>query len=230
MIKVVGHRGAAAYSIENTISSFKKAIALGANEIEFDVQLTKDSVPIIFHDEYLNRLTNKRGFLGDKTWEKIQKLKLEKNEHIPSLEEGLTFFKNKKVGLQIELKGKDVWEKTLAQVKKFGLMKRTTFSSFYYDQIKKLKKAAPTARCGLILSDRPIGPIKMLKEYHADNLHIRKSYVTKNLVTTLHKHKKKIFAWNADKEKDITRLIDLKVDYIGSNKPDEVIKLLKSYK
>ena len=227
MIKVVGHRGAAAYSIENTISSFKKAIELGADEIEFDVQFTKDRVPIIFHDEFLNRLTNKRGYLGDKTWDKVKKLKLEKNEHIPSLEEGLKFFKNKKVGLQIELKGKDVWRKTLNLVQKFRLMRRTTFSSFYYDEIKKLKKAAPNARCGLILSDRPIGPMKMIKEYNADNLHVRKSYVTKNLVQTLHRNKKKIFAWNADKEKDIKRLIDLKVDYIGSNMPDLVVKMLK---
>lgn len=227
MVKIVGHRGAAAYAPENTITSFAKAIELGADEVEFDVQLTKDGVPVVFHDDSLNRLTNKRGYLADKTWEKLKRVKLEEKERIPSLEEVLKFMKNKKVGLQIELKGEDVWKKTLALVRKIGLVRRTTFSSFHSDQIRKLKKAAPRARAALILSDRPLRPLELVKKYRIDNLHVRKSYVSKKLVELLHENGKKILAWNADKEKDIRRLIDLGVDYIGTNKPDVVAELLK---
>ena len=231
MIKVVGHRGAGAYGVENTISSFQKAIDMGVDDVEFDVQLTKDSIPIIFHDEFVNRLTNSRGYLADKTLKQIRKIKLEKKEHIPTLKEGLEFFKKQKnIGLQLELKSKNVWKKALNLVKKFRLLSRTTFSSFDLEQIKKLKKAEPDAKCGLILSDRPIAPWKFIKKYNANNLHVRKSYITEDLVKLLHKHKKKILAWNADKPKDIERLINLNVDYIGSNKPDLVIEMLKKKK
>ena len=82
MIKVVGHRGAAAYEPENTILSFKKAINIGVDEIEFDVQLTKDKVPIVFHDDFLDRITNKRGCVSDLTLKKIKQAKIGKRGKI----------------------------------------------------------------------------------------------------------------------------------------------------
>ena len=51
MLLKVGHRGARAYEVENTLDSFKKAIELGVNAIEFDVRATKDEKLIVFHDD-----------------------------------------------------------------------------------------------------------------------------------------------------------------------------------
>lgn len=52
----VGHRGARAYEIENTIDSFKRAIELGANAIELDVRMSKDKRLVICHDDNLKRV------------------------------------------------------------------------------------------------------------------------------------------------------------------------------
>ena len=52
---IIGHRGAAAVAPENTLASFRLAIAAGADGVEFDVRLAKDGVPVIIHDETLQR-------------------------------------------------------------------------------------------------------------------------------------------------------------------------------
>ncbi|MBU0671227.1 MAG: glycerophosphodiester phosphodiesterase family protein [Patescibacteria group bacterium] len=230
MIKVVGHRGAAGYATENTLSAFKKAVGLGVDEVEFDVQLSKDKVPIVFHDDFLDRITNSRGFVGDKPWKKLQKVKVIDHERIYKLEEILEFIKDFPQGLQIELKGIGTEKPVLRLVKKHRLLHRTTFSSFWHDRVKKIKELEPKAKTGVIVSDHPVHPLQVVRNARANNLHIRKSYVTKDLVKLMHANNKKIFAWNADTEKDIVPLIKADVDYIGSNRPDVVIKLLKKLK
>lgn len=59
--KVIGHRGACAHAPENTLASFAKAAELGCAMVEFDVRLSADGVPVVFHDDTLDRCTPVRG-------------------------------------------------------------------------------------------------------------------------------------------------------------------------
>lgn len=52
------HRGASNYAPENTMVAFQKAIELGANGIELDLQQTKDGKIVIFHDEKIDNKSN----------------------------------------------------------------------------------------------------------------------------------------------------------------------------
>lgn len=58
---ILGHRGAAAHAPENTLLSFERALALGADAIETDVQITADGIPVLMHDDVLGRVTNATG-------------------------------------------------------------------------------------------------------------------------------------------------------------------------
>lgn len=58
---VIAHRGASGYAPENTLSAFVKAKQLGLNWVEFDVMQDCDGIPVIFHDEVLDRITNGHG-------------------------------------------------------------------------------------------------------------------------------------------------------------------------
>src|SRR3989344_5536570 len=62
-ILVIGHRGASGYVLENSLESFKKAIKMGVDEVEFDIRRTKDGKAIVMHDAKLNRTTNGRGVI-----------------------------------------------------------------------------------------------------------------------------------------------------------------------
>ena len=63
--KVMGHRGAAGLAPENTLSSIRKAAEVGVSWIEFDVKLTADNMPVIFHDDSLNRTAGRDGLMAE---------------------------------------------------------------------------------------------------------------------------------------------------------------------
>ena len=74
---------------ENSLAAFKKAVQLGYG-MEFDVQLSKDDVPVVFHDATLKRMCGIEGNVWDYTVEELQKMKLgQSNETIPTLEQVL---------------------------------------------------------------------------------------------------------------------------------------------
>lgn len=109
--KVIGHRGAASYAPENTLESIHTAADVGAEWIELDVKLTKDMVPIIFHDEDLERTTNGSGLVAETTYEDIQQLEAGSwyadsfsGVKIPTLEEALEEIINRDLGLNLEIK------------------------------------------------------------------------------------------------------------------------------
>lgn len=68
----IAHRGYSGKFDENTMIAFKKAIEYGADGIETDIQLSKDGVPVIIHDETLDRTTNGQGFVKDFTFDELK--------------------------------------------------------------------------------------------------------------------------------------------------------------
>jgi glycerophosphoryl diester phosphodiesterase len=109
--KIIGHRGAKVYAPENTLASFHAAADLGAEWVETDVKLTKDGVPIIFHDEELNRCTNGSGLVAETDFETIRELDAGSwfgesfmGEKIPTLEEALNVIIDRGMGLNLEIK------------------------------------------------------------------------------------------------------------------------------
>jgi glycerophosphoryl diester phosphodiesterase len=112
--KIYAHRGASGwdtkYAPENTMPAFEKAIKMGADGIELDVQLTKDSVIVICHDERIDRTSDGIGWLKDYTLKELREFSFSKTHpeygdiKIPTLREFLEFFTLTGKGLNIELK------------------------------------------------------------------------------------------------------------------------------
>lgn len=72
--RVIAHRGASAYAPENTLAAFRKAVQIGAVEIETDIGFTKDRKLLLFHDRTLDRTTNGTGLPADYTLEELKRL------------------------------------------------------------------------------------------------------------------------------------------------------------
>ena len=109
--KVIGHRGAAAYAPENTIEGIHTAADMGVEWVELDVKLTKDQVPIIFHDEILERTTNGSGLVAETTYEQIKQMEAGSwfgdsfaGIKIPTLEEALDALIERDLGFNLEIK------------------------------------------------------------------------------------------------------------------------------
>lgn len=71
---VIGHRGNRAFAPENTLESFLEAVALGADAIEFDVQVSRDGVPVVMHDATLDRTTDGNGRVAQYSVSELQRL------------------------------------------------------------------------------------------------------------------------------------------------------------
>lgn len=121
--RIIGHRGAAAYAPENTLEGIHTAADMGIEWVELDVKLTKDQVPIIFHDDTLERTTNGSGAVAIATYEEIRQLEAGSwfsdgfsGIKIPTLEEALEVLVDHKMGLNLEIKPCPGREKETAEV------------------------------------------------------------------------------------------------------------------
>lgn len=109
--RLIGHRGAASYAPENTIESIHTAADMGLEWVELDVKLTKDGIPILFHDDNLDRTTNGSGAVAEAELERIIELEAGSwysegfaGAKIPTLEEAIETLVNRNLGLNLEIK------------------------------------------------------------------------------------------------------------------------------
>jgi glycerophosphoryl diester phosphodiesterase len=109
--RVIGHRGACAYAPENTLASIRKAAALGARWVEFDVRLTREGDLVLMHDEDVKRTTNGRGRVLDMSAPELAALDAGAwfggafaGERVPSLAETIALLAELGLGANIEIK------------------------------------------------------------------------------------------------------------------------------
>jgi glycerophosphoryl diester phosphodiesterase len=100
---IIAHRGLPELYPENTLLSIERAIQAGAQAVEFDIQMTMDKVPILFHDTTLGRMTGKTGLVMKKIWSQLQEYRASFPERfaqaydqvtIASLAEAVALFEN----------------------------------------------------------------------------------------------------------------------------------------
>ncbi len=181
-MQIWAHRGARTLAPENTIEAFKKAIELGADGIELDVQMTADGKLVVIHDETLHRVSDGEGFVKDHTLARLKELNFNQtmpeypSQQIPTLREVLQLLKPTNLMLNIELKNGLVCydgmeEKVVALVEYYGMQDRVWYSSFNHASVLKLKHLCPKAKCGLIYTDGLYEPWEYAKRLGIDALH-----------------------------------------------------------
>ena len=147
------HRGASEYCPENTLLSFYTGIFMGANGIETDVQISKDGVPVLFHDDTLDRVTDKKGNLCDYTLEELKSFWVKKNDfrdRIITLEEFFERFKDFDLTFAIELKGDKTAIPTANLIKKYGVQDKVIATSFKYQELLDMHAEIPSLRLGYL--------------------------------------------------------------------------------
>ncbi|MEM3637807.1 MAG: glycerophosphodiester phosphodiesterase family protein [Conexivisphaerales archaeon] len=229
MVSVIGHRGAAGYEPENTFRSFELAIKMGVQYVETDIRVTKDNHLVLIHDRNVSRTTNGFGNVDEMTLEQLKRLDAGKGERIPTLQEALDEFSSL-VGFVLEVKVPG----TENSIAKMVINKRTEAStyivSFYHRSILRIKRNYPKIKCGIIYSCDPINHIALASASMADTLVPNYNYVTKRLVSDVHKTHLEIHTWTVNSEEIAKNLILLGVDGITSDYPDVVINAARHVK
>src|SRR3954453_2835829 len=117
-LRIFGHRGAAGLAFENTLQSIQRGLDEGVDGIEIDVWKTMDDELVVFHDAYLDRLTERSGLIRNLSSSDIRTIKLKNGDSIPALLEVIQLIKKSNAQLLVEVKAEDAFDLTLAMLKK----------------------------------------------------------------------------------------------------------------
>jgi glycerophosphoryl diester phosphodiesterase len=140
---IIAHRGASLEAPENTLAAFQRAMALKADGIELDVQITSDGIAVVFHDDSLRRLTGKAGRLTAKTWAELQTLRvLGSDQGIPRLKDILVQTRGRIV-VQIELKRGVRVAPVLVAIRQARAASWVILASFEADLVREAAELAP---------------------------------------------------------------------------------------
>lgn len=203
----IGHRGAMGYELENTLESINKAIELGVDGIEIDVFKIKSGEIVVFHDEYVDKLTDGSGKIEDYNLKDLKKLKLLNGSRIPLLEDVLDLL-DEKYFLNIELKGLNTAETVECILKD---RKNILISSFNWDELKKTKLDK-----AILIEGNPLLALKVAKEMGAIAINPDYNFLTLEIIDKIHKENLKIYTWVVNDK------IKLNVDGIISDYPDKI--------
>lgn len=243
---VIGHRGASAYYPENTMAGFRAAVDMGAEMIELDILLSKDGIPVVIHDETLDRTTNGEGRVADYTLAELKQLDAGswfhpdfEGESIPTLEEVLFFAKNR-IAVNIEIKTEAVRdsvpggieEKSLELVNRYGMAEYVLFSSFDYRAVNHLRQLDQEIATALLYEKQQSGdrkPQQLIQDFKANAFNCSHRQLNRKWVAELNKHEVPFFVYTVNSKVKMKKLIGQGVSGIFSDKPDllkEVVEKL----
>ena len=224
-ITVTAHRGSTNVAPENTVASVLEAIAVNADYVEIDVQLTKDGEVILLHDATFKRVAGVPIRASELTYEEIQALNVGfyKMETIdfraPLLKEVLDVCTLSSVKLNIELKNYDKNEilpyKVVEIIKAYDFIDRCVVTSYSQSFLKTVKRLCPEIKVGLITNSSSIATY--VKCRFVDLYSIRYISLTPSIVMYIHSQHKEVYCWTPSTKIAIETAIMAGADNIITN-------------
>lgn len=228
MVNIMGHRGASAYEPENTLRSIRRALKMGVAAVEVDVQLTRDGLLVVIHDDTVDRTTNGHGAVKDLTFAELRALNAGKGEPIPSLEEVVDLVKGR-AHLVVELKQPDAAAPLLRFFQEHLLFDAAHIISFWHPVLKTLKEQEPRLSTGVLMVGCPADPVGLARAARADALVLNYRYVNRELVDAAHRQGIRVIVWNIDDPEILKPYLAMNLDAIGTNRPQEIINYLSKH-
>lgn len=239
----LAHRGGAAHpanvGIENTIAAFRTAVELGFRYLETDVHATSDGRLVAFHDEHLDRVTDRAGAIADLPWREVAAARIGGREPIPTLAELLDAFPDARINIDIKAPGAvdPLWE----TIRAHAAYERVCVGSFSNRRLHAFRQLAgarvataagqlgtaalrylPQGLSALAHSPGQVLQIPTTHEVRGRTL----ALVTPGLVAAAHRFGMQVHVWTIDERDEMERLLDLGVDGIVSDRIDVLREVL----
>lgn len=227
----IGHRGLLDLAPENTMPGFELAVRRGIPIVEFDVRLTKDGVPVVIHDDTVDRTTDGHGRVRDYSFEDLRRLDAGRwfslefaGARVPRLEEVLECIGNKAWCL-IELKEDDVVAATAQRVARYGLQQTTMFQSFSVRALELARMKCPEVHRVLLTYSVPDPAVFLQGPAQALSLH--SSRISDPALRQVMSLGIPLHLWPVDDEQLLARCLELRPDCIASNRTDLLEYVMK---
>lgn len=240
---VIAHRGASGYAPENTMAAFQKAFEMKAEFIELDVMLSKDGVPVLFHDQTLDKKTDGTGEVKEYTFAELQQLDAGSwfseefsDEKIPSLEEVLSWASGK-MALNIEIKT-EAWRedpersiepRVVQLVRESGMSDHIIFSSFDYRILRRLNELAPELRTAVLYEPSQSGekdPVTLVSELQANAFNCSATQLTPEWMNQLKTAGIPVLVYTVNDPEVMKFLMDAGVSGIFTDYPDRLMEVV----
>ncbi len=237
---IFAHRGASKFAPENTLAAFRLAQRLGAPAIELDTMLTADGVPVVIHDDTIDRTTDGMGRVGNMTLSEIRKFdagsyfsKDFSGERIPTLQEVLETFKGQLL-INIELKNYSspldlLPVKVAEMVEHVQMLDAVLFSSFQPLNLVRIQRQLPQVRLALLVEDgfwwRRLAS-KSFSFLSPQFINPCKSYITEEYLAEEHKNRRRVNVWTVDDPEEAGRFIKWGIDGLITNDPRTMLDLM----
>jgi glycerophosphoryl diester phosphodiesterase len=219
------HRGASKIAPENTMAAFSAAVELGADGLELDIHLSRDGIPVVIHDESLERTTDGRGLVADASLEQLQQLDAGgwfspdfMGESLPTLAEVLSVFSGK-LRLNLELKEFSAGVAVLSLLRQHSDAE-VVISSFDYDLLKGLRSLAETLPLAVLFDDGNWQQaVRLANEISACAFHPADNLVCHRMVAACRKLALPVSVWTVDRAEQARSLVRMGVSGLFTNDP-----------
>jgi glycerophosphoryl diester phosphodiesterase len=230
---VTSHAACKGHAPENTLAGIEAALRLGAEAIEIDVHCTADGVPVLIHDETVDRTTDGSGNIHEMTLEVARALDAGarqfaprfEGERVPTLAEVLELTRGKAL-LQIEIKQTGIEEAVAAAVRDAGAIADCEVHSFWPQVVKEMRATEPKLAAALLTDGRRIVDwddfFGFALSLNAQGVSVYYAFATPETVRNGQLRSLTFMTWTVDDEDDIRAMCDAGVDSICSNFPDLV--------
>lgn len=229
--RVCAHRGFSATAPENSMAAFGAAVALGAEEIEFDLWVTKDGEIVSTHDDCLERVSNGTGIVTDYTYRELLRLDFgEKyNKHYKGLkiikfEEILKKFAGHVImNIHVKTPGfdceydEDSLRKIVALIRKYDCANYVYFMCGNKNFQKLARKVAPDISRCMGAGDDPQNIVKNAIELGCDKVQLFKPYYSKEMIDMAHENGIRCNIFWSDSPDEALKMLELGADTILSN-------------
>lgn len=243
---VIAHRGYSLVAPENTLLSYRRAIEVGADMLEVDINLTKDGQLVMMHDHRLERTTNGTGFVHDYTLDELKEL--DAGIHftprmgvvrIPTTEETIQLAMDAGIKVCFEIKGGDsaraiiIAEKLVDLFVKYNTFDWASISSYFPGASavarklcpellitrERLPDNSPFALLAAIEQAKVVDSPILLSDFHT---------VNKEAIDGLHNAGIAIWTWNPFTPEEIAQVISDGTDGIMGDNPEVARKMIDS--
>ncbi|MEM3852023.1 MAG: glycerophosphodiester phosphodiesterase family protein [Methanomassiliicoccales archaeon] len=235
---LIGHRGDPCSAPENTLASFRRAIEVGCDAVEFDVHQSKDGGLVVMHDESMQRTAGLDKLIADLPLETIRAHEAGSwfdrrfyGEKIPLLEEALETITPHAVAV-VEIKhGGDIYkgiEENVSSLvnRRREWVEKTIFIAFDPMVLQRIAETDPALCTGLLLADPIDDYLDVAEELGVDAFFPSWERLSEKTVHMAHKRGYSVHPWAIDDADNARKLADWGTDSLSSNKPAEIASVL----
>ena len=242
----IAHRGFSSQAPENTSAAFDKAIENDFFYIETDVQLTSDNIPVIIHDDTVDRTSNGKGKVSEKTLSDIKKLDFGswfspkfKDQKILTLSELLKNYNNK-IHLVLELKSQqselckqiaalienESWDKIAGNP--MTQIPGLTIISFHLEQILRSIELMPVVRHGWLVGELTDTDIDIASKLGIQGIFPNAKLVSEHSISYAKEKGLFVAVWGIQNAEEVVMLKKIGISAVTSDWPDKIQEYIKS--